>query len=386
MRDWRGVAIACPVTVPYARTSDRSAHWWLGRAFAALVEASGLRKAAFDGLIASSFTLAPDTTVALAEHFGLAPRHIDWIPTGGASGVMALRRAARVVQSGDADVVACIAGDTARPGGFGALVAGFSADSQAAVWPYGGAGPNLPFALVTEHYLRTTGTPAAALGAIPVAFRLSAAANPNALLRDRPLGLAAWAASPMVVDPLRRDDCPMPCAGAEAFLVLAEDHARRLGLAHAVMLGAVERHNAYADDPVAMRGGWAVDEAALWAQAACGPWDMDCVQVYDDYPVVVALQLEGLGLCPRGEGGRLAAERGLTAGGDLPVNTGGGQLGCGQAGAAGGFLGLTEAVRQLTRQPLGQQVPDAARAAVTGYGIVNFDRCVASAAAVLARP
>lgn len=386
MSDWSGVAVACPVTVPYARTSDRSAHWWLGRAFAALVHLSGQPKRAFDGLIASSFTLGPDTAVALSEHFGLAPRYLDWVPTGGACGVMALKRAARAVQAGDAEVVACIAGDTARPGGFAELVAGFSADSQAAVWPYGGAGPNLPFALITGHYLRKTGTSPQALGAIPLACRANAAANPNALLRGRPLDMTAWEASPMVVDPLRRDDCPMPCAGAEGFLVLAEDRARRLGLPHAVIRGAVERHNAYAGDPVAIRGGWATDADTMWYQAGCGPADMDCVQVYDDYPVIAAMELEGLGFCATGEGGRFAAARDLTAGGDLPLNTGGGQLGCGQAGAAGGFLGLTEAVRQLTRQPLGTQVDQAERAVVSGYGIVNFDRCVASAAVVLARP
>lgn len=385
MRDFRGVAVACPVTVPYARMSDLGARWWLGRAFAALVAASGLPKAAVDGLIASSFTLAPDTSVALAEAFGITPRHLDWLPTGGASGAMALRRAARAIQAGDADVVACIAGDTARRGGFAALVADFSADQRAAVWPLGGAGPNLPFALMTEHYLRTTGTESAALGAVPVAFRRNAAANPNALLRDRPLSAADWRGSPLVVDPLRRDDCPMPCAGAEGFLVLAEDHARRLGLRHAVILGAAERHNAYHRDPVATRGGWAVDAGALWDMAGCGPENVDCAQLYDDYPVVVALQLEGLGFCALGEGGRHAAAHDLTVAGDLPLNTGGGQLGCGQAGAAGGFLGVTEALRQLTGQTLGGAVPDARRALVSGYGIINFDRCVASAAAVLGR-
>lgn len=382
-RGWEGVAIACPVTIPYARACERSAHWWLGRALAELLRASGLPKSAIDGLIATSFTLGPDTSVALAEHFGLAPRHIDWLPTGGASGVMALRRAARAVQAGDADVVACIAGDTARPGAFADLVAYFSRFSREAVHPYGAAGPNLPFALITEYYLRTTGTPPEALAAIPIAARANAAANPNALLRDKPLDLARWALSPMIVDPLRRDDCVMPCAGAEGFLVLAQDRARHLSLPHATLSASIERHNAYADDSVATRGGWAMDRDALWAQAGLSPRDMDIVQTYDDYPVIVAMQFEELGLCPAGEGGRFAAATDLRVGGGLPHNTGGGQLGQGQAGAAGGFVGVVEALRQLTRQPLGCQVEECRTAIVSGYGIVNFDRCVASAAAVL---
>jgi acetyl-CoA acetyltransferase len=383
-RGWEGVAVACPVTIPYARTSDRAAHWWLGRALRALVDTSGLAKREIDGLIASAFTLGPDTSVALAEHFGLTPRYLDWLPTGGASGTMALRRAARAVQAGDANVVACIAGDTARPGGFAALVAEFSRFSAEAVWPYGEAGPNLPFALITDNYLRTTGTAPEALAAIPIASRANAAANPNALLRHKPLDLAAWRASPMIVDPLRRDDCVMPCAGAEGFLVMDSARAAGLGLPHARILASIERHNAFAEDPVATRGGWAMDAHALWAQASCGPGDMDCVQTYDDYPVIVAMQFEGLGLCLPGEGGRFAAATDLRVGGALPHNTGGGQLGCGQAGAAGGFLGVVEALRQLTRQPLGAQVEGARTALVSGYGMVTFDRCVASAAAVLA--
>src|SRR6266705_2237024 len=107
-----GVAVAVPVTVPYVRHSTRSAHWFIGQALEALVKGSGLAKEHIDGLTVSSFSLAPDTAVGVTQHLGLSPRWLDHIPTGGASGVMALRRAARAVQCGDADIVACVAGDT----------------------------------------------------------------------------------------------------------------------------------------------------------------------------------------------------------------------------------------------------------------------------------
>ncbi len=75
----------------------------------------------------------------------------------------------------------------------------------------------------------------------------------------------------------------------------------------------------------------------------------------------------------------------MTCGGDFPHNTCGGQLSAGQAGAAGGYLGLVEALRQVTGQALGQQVTDARRALVSGFGMINFDRGLCSAAAVLER-
>ena len=93
------MAVAVPVTVPYARYSIRAAHWWLARALSALLKASNLRKEDIDGLTVSSFTLAPDTAIGLTQHLGLSPRWLDHIPLGGASGVVALRRAARAVQA-----------------------------------------------------------------------------------------------------------------------------------------------------------------------------------------------------------------------------------------------------------------------------------------------
>src|SRR5687767_12999282 len=109
---YEGVAVAVPVTVPYVRYSTRSAHWFIGQALEALVKASGVAKEDIDGLSLSSFSLAPDTAVGVTQHLGLSPRWLDHMPTGGASGVMCLRRAARAVQAGDADIVACVGADT----------------------------------------------------------------------------------------------------------------------------------------------------------------------------------------------------------------------------------------------------------------------------------
>src|SRR3954466_14058023 len=106
------VVVTAPVTVPYVRYPVRSAHWFFAQALSGLDRASGLKKSDFDGLCASSFTLAPDTAVGLTQHLGLSLRWLDHVPMGGAAGIVSLRRAARAVQSGDAEIIACIAGDT----------------------------------------------------------------------------------------------------------------------------------------------------------------------------------------------------------------------------------------------------------------------------------
>ena len=177
----------------------------------------------------------------------------------------------------------------------------------------------------------------------------------------------------------------MPCAGAEAFLVMSEARARDLGLPFANVRGAIERHNAFGDDPVMERGGWLVDRDELYEMADARPADIDFVQTYDDYPVIVMMQFEDLGFCAKGEGPAFVREHRTTYDGDFPNNTSGGQLSTGQAGAAGGFIGMTEAVRQLTGQAEGHTVEGAQLGLVSGFGMVTYDRCLCTGAVILGR-
>ena len=383
MMDYGDVVACAPITVPYERRSERPAQWWLARALAALLRASGLRKEQVDGLCLSSFTLAPDGPAPFVQYIGLAPRMLDFLPTGGACGVMALRRAARAVQCGDAEVVACIAGDTNGAASFHDLIAGFSTFARDCVWPYGAGGPNLSFALLTENYMRLTGATREDFGKLCIAQRANAACNPAALLRS-PLSMEDYLAARPIAEPVHLLDCVMPCAGADGFLVMHRERAKALGLPFVRMLAAIERHNGFADDPIQTRGGWAVDRDALWNRAGVGPDTMDLVETYDDYPMIVMMQFEDLGLCAKGEAPDFVRRHDFTVHGDVPHNTGGGQLSGGQAGAAGGYLGLVEAMRQLTGAAEGRQVENARHALVSGFGMINYDRGVCTAAAVLA--
>ncbi len=176
----------------------------------------------------------------------------------------------------------------------------------------------------------------------------------------------------------------MPCAGADAFLVLRRAQAEDLGLPYVHVLATIERHNAFPDDPIQYRGGWALDRDELYAQASVGPEDIDVVATYDDYPVINLMQIEDLGFCKKGEGPDFVRRHGFTVDGSFPINTSGGQLSAGQAGAAGGFLGLVEIVRQLTGQSLGGAVPDARIGLASGFGMINYDRGLCSGAVILA--
>ncbi len=173
-----GVVACVPVTVPYRRYSTNSAHWWIGRALHDLVKRAGIRPSDIDGFCVSSFTVGPDTAVGLTQHFGLSPRWLDHIPFGGASGIVALRRAARAVQAGDADIVACVAGDTNHVDSFRKTLSTFSRFAQDAVYPYGSGGANASFAMITKNYMNTYGAKREDFGKLCIAQRDNALAIP----------------------------------------------------------------------------------------------------------------------------------------------------------------------------------------------------------------
>jgi acetyl-CoA acetyltransferase len=377
------IVVACPTTVPYVRHSIHGAHWFLAGALAELLKRAGLAKDKLDGLCVSSFTLSPDTAVGLTQHLGLTLRWLDHIPMGGACGIVALRRAARAVQSGDADAVACIAGDTNHTDSFRLNLATFSQFARDAVYPYGSGGANASFAFLTAYYMRTYGVTREDFGKICVAQRDNALKFPFALMK-KPLTLDEYLNARMIAEPLRLYDCVMPCAGADAFLVLRRAHAQELGLPYARILATIERHNAFPDDPIQYRGGWALDRDELYDQAGVGPQDIGVLATYDDYPVISMMQIEDLGFCKKGEGADFVRRQSFTAGGSFPLNTSGGQLSVGQAGAAGGFLGLVEIMRQVTGQTLGAAVPNARLGLASGFGMINYDRGLCSGAAILA--
>ena len=377
------VVVTAPVTVPYVRYSIRGAHWFLAGALDELLKRTGVSKTKLDGLCVSSFTLAPDSAVGLTQHLGLTLRWLDHIPMGGACGIVALRRAARAVQCGDADAVACIAGDTNHTDSFRLNLATFSQFARDAVYPYGSGGANASFAFLTGYYMRTYGATPEDFGKLCVAQRANAQSFPYALMK-KPLTLEEYLSARLIADPLRLFDCVMPCAGADAFMVLRRAQAEALGLPYARILSTIERHNAFPDDPIQYRGGWALDCDELYAQAGVGPQDVDVLATYDDYPVISLMQLEDLGFCKKGEGPDFVRRNSFTVDGSFPVNTSGGQLSAGQAGAAGGFLGLVEIIRQLAGQALGGAVAQARIGMASGFGMINYDRGLCSGAAILA--
>ena len=187
--------------------------------------------------------------------------------------------------------------------------------------------------------------------------------------------------APVIADPLVLFDCVLPCSGAEAVLIGPLDRVAKKKRVR--VLAGAERHNHPVREVAPLSGGWEVFQGDLYNAAALAPRDMDFVQAYDDYPIMVAIQLEDMGFCEKGEVGSFLAANTMTWDGSFPLNTGGAQLSCGQSGGGGGLIILVEAVRQLRGEAGPRQVKNAARGLVSGYGMVGYGHGLSASAMIL---
>ncbi|CAE6795504.1 thiolase family protein [Paraburkholderia haematera] len=374
------VLLTAAVEVPYRRQpTAASTGDLLAQAFGAALAESGLSAKDVDGLGVASFTLAPDHAIDVAWRRGLSPRWCMDDCHGGASAINLLQHAIRAIQHGDAKVIALVSGDRFEPADFKQLVEHYNLTTRNLLRPLENGGPNSLFAMLTQRHAKRHGLTRRDYGALCVAQRGWAAQNPQAVYRT-PLTIDAYLDAPMVAEPLGRFDCVPVVSGANAVILARADLVR-----HTVNVRVRALQCLYNPDHQSGDGqqtSLAAIAGDLWREAGLTPDDMDLVSVYDDYPVMVLAQLADLGFAPDGDLRALIARIGLR---ELAVNTSGGQLSAGQAGAAGGMHGLVEAITQLRGAAGERQVRDAQRAVVSGYGMVQYRYGMCANAVVLER-
>ncbi|SAL78073.1 thiolase family protein [Caballeronia telluris] len=378
--DFGGVVVTSGVEVPYRRQPlTGSTGELLAEAFGALLKDSGFSAKDIDGLGVASFTLGPDHAIDLAWRLGLSPRWCMDDCHGGASGINLLQHAIRAVQHGDANVIALVSGDQFQPSDFKNLVENYNLTTRTWLRPLQNGGPNSVFAMLTQRHARRHGLTRADYGAICVAQREWASLNPQAVYRT-PMSIDDYLAAPLVADPLGRLDCVPVVAGANAILVTRDDLASG---PRSVRVRALKcLYNADHQMGDGLETSLKHVAAELWRQAGIRPEDVDLASVYDDYPVMVLAQMSDLGFSADGDMRALIAR--ITSR-TLPVNTSGGQLSVGQAGAAGGMHGLVEAIVQLQGKAGDRQVNEAKLAVVSGYGMVEYRYGMCANAVVLER-
>jgi acetyl-CoA acetyltransferase len=369
---------------PYEKSDPHELLWHLWQAAADCIERAGIPKDEIDGLTLASFTYPPGNVVTLGEHFGIRLRWAEQGVFGGASGVVAVGHAADAIRAGRARCVLCLAGDVFTVASHDAMLDGFTPAMRDYLAPHGFGGANGLFALVQRAHSHRYGTTREQLGRLAVTQRSHALLNPNALFRV-PLTLEDYLGARPIAEPLHLYDCVMPCSGAEAVLVVSDDLRRASGRCAVEVLAMRELHNAHPFVPSSFPAGFELFADELFESAGVRRKDVDLLELYDDYPIMVAIQLEEYGFCPPGGAGRFLEETDVSISGALPINTGGGQLSCGQSGAGGGMIGVVEAIRQLQHEAGERQVADAEVALVSGFGLVSYGKGLSTAGALLRR-
>jgi acetyl-CoA acetyltransferase len=187
--------------------------------------------------------------------------------------------------------------------------------------------------------------------------------------------------APEVADPLTRLDCVPVVDGANALIVMRADHPAAQNQPEITVKALRSFHNIDDQQGDGLSTGLAALAPSLWTDSGLSPAQMDVVSIYDDYPVMVLAQLQDLGFF-EADGAKQFIHESI-ASGRLALNTSGGQLSAGQAGAACSLHGLVEVMRQLSAQAGERQVTQARYGLVTGYGMVEYRYGMCSTALVL---
>lgn len=354
----------------YSRKSEKPLLSYYSEAIHQALEQTGLQKKEIQGFSVTTQD-SPDHSPFVAEQLGL---ELDWVLNGdygGAGGVMSLRRAADAIEAGHINLAVLVGGNSFDKNVSHQRVLEYQRSNYVDVFGYGG--PNSLFALVERRHMEEYGTRLEQIGKIAVTQRENARLNPQALLRD-PMTMENYLNSRMISDPIRLFDCVMPCSGAECIVIASEERARRITDKLVYLITDAEKVNYQVGEmlPDKTTTGMKIVGERLFAEVSRD--EIDLCEIYDDYPIAVLIQIEDLGFCKKGDGGKFVDAHDLSFSGDFPLNTGGGQLSVGQAGLGGGFLHLVEALRQLRGETGPRQVAKAQKALVTGIGWLAYGR------------
>lgn len=299
--------------------------------------------------------------LALGQYLGLDPSYTGSDILGGASSAATIQRAVLAVEAGLCSVCLCVYGDSAlsSPGSFS-----YGRGDDAAFGLFGAVGIH---ALAAQRHMHRWGTRPEQLAEVAMAARAHAARTPHAQMKDR-LTLEEYLTADPIVEPLNRADCCLVSDGAAAVVVTLADRAADLRQAPISILGhgqasslSIWSSPGHFDALPAARCG-----PETFRRAGLTPGDIDLALLYDCFTIVVLMQLEDYGFCPKGEAGAFVEGGRIGPSGSLPVNTSGGLL---AEGYGGGMLHVIEAVRQLRGTAGRRQVEDAEVALVTGHGL-----------------
>ena len=341
-------------------------------AYGALQDA-GISKDDVDGFFCTGAApgLGP---LNMADYLGLTKlKHLDSTDMGGCSYVMHVGHAVEAIALGKCNIALITLAGRPRAE---AMATGTAPRSWGVNVPddpfeivYGRTVANA-YALCAMRHMYEYGTTSEQLAWIKVAASHHAQHNPHAML-PKVVTVEDVVNSPLVSDPLHRLDCCVISDGGGALIVTRPEIAKSLKRPLVKVKGhgeATKNQNAGYTDLTYSGAVWSGPRA--FEEAGVTPKDIQYASIYDSFTITVLIQLEDLGFCKKGEGGKFVADGNLISGvGKLPFNTDGGGLCNNHPANRGGMTKVIEAVRQLRHEAHPKvQVPGCTLALAHGTG------------------
>ncbi len=336
---------------PTRKADDKSLFQLHAECAAGALADAGLTKNDIDGY----FCAAGDTpglgALSMIDYLGLKLRHWDSTDTGGSSYLLQVGHAAEAIALGKCSIALITLAGRPRTEGAATGTAPRSAAVQSAETafenPYAPATANM-YAMCAMRHMYQYGTTSEQLAWVKVAASHHAQYNPHAMLRDV-VTVEDVVNSPMIADPLHRLDCCVISDGGGAIIVAKPEVAKSLKRPLVKIIGAGEAPKHQMGGEVDLTYSGAVwSGPAAFSEASVKPADIKYASIYDSFTITVVMQIENLGFCEKGQGGRFVSDGNLISGtGKLPFNTDGGGLCNNHPSNRGGLTKVVEAVRQL---------------------------------------
>jgi len=354
------------------RVYGQSAMDFAVQAVALALDDAGLDKNDIDGLLISGglcsyLNMSDAVSMHLQKALGMQDlKLVNEMNAYGATAASMLQYAALSCASGQTDAVVCVFADAPlqeKPtAGYGTAI-NVGTGIESLNGPSGILNAATQFAMAARQHMEQYGTTSEHLAEIAVSTRAWASMNPLAQKRD-PITIADHQSSRMIADPLHLLDCCVVSNGGVAVIVTSLERARDLKQPPVRILGWGQGHPGDRDDRMIHTGARMSGLQALqMADVELG--DIDIRQIYDCFTYTTLVTLEDYGYCAKGEGGEAFSNGRLGPGGDLPTNTGGGQL---SGYYMWGMTPISEAIIQTRGQARERQVPKHDLTLVSGNG------------------
>ncbi|MBV9066756.1 MAG: thiolase domain-containing protein, partial [Methylobacteriaceae bacterium] len=249
--------------------------------------------------------------MSMVDYLNLKVRHVDATDTGGTSYLIHVSHAAQAIAAGKCDVALVTLAGRPRSEGqaTGTAVRPLNPNQPDTAFesPFGPALANM-YGMVARRHMHEFGTTSEQLAWIKVAASHHAQYNPHAMLKDV-VTVEDVLNSPMIADPLHRLDCCVISDGGGAVIVVRPEIARSLKRPLVKLIGAGESVKGQLGGDVDLTyTGAARSGAAAFEEAGVKPGDIQYASIYDSFTITVLIQLEDLGFCAKGEGGRFVAD------------------------------------------------------------------------------